>query len=182
MTNFIFQSYIKDLNLCDEIIDYHKTSDNKHNGLSNYRYNPKVKDSTDVTFNDKSLYTRYVHQLKKLLDLYIEEYKYSNMYSSWGITENVNIQHYAPGQGFKEWHTERTTKKLPVGSRHLVFLTYLNDVNDCGETEFFYQQLKVKPQKGLTLIWPVEWTHTHRGIISPSEEKYIVTGWLNYLE
>ena len=61
-------------------------------------------------------------------------------------------------------------------------MTYLNDVDDGGETEFYYQKLKVKPRKGLTLIWPADWTHTHRGLSSPTQEKYIITGWLNYID
>ena len=38
--------------------------------------------------------------------------------------------------------------------------------------------IKLKPKKGLTVIWPAEWTHTHRGIASMTQDKYIVTGWL----
>jgi hypothetical protein len=60
-------------------------------------------------------------------------------------------------------------------------MTYLNDVNDDGETEFYYQNLKIKPQKGKTVIWPADWTHTHRGITSPTQEKYIITGWFNFI-
>ena len=56
-------------------------------------------------------------------------------------------------------------------------MTYLNDVNKGGETEFVYQKLKVKPEIGLTLIWGSDWTFTHRGIASPKETKYITTGW-----
>ena len=55
-------------------------------------------------------------------------------------------------------------------------MTYLNDVED-GGTEFYYQKLKTKAKKGLTLIWPTDFTHTHRGIVSKTKEKYIVTGW-----
>ena len=33
----------------------------------------------------------------------------------------------------------------------------------------------------MTVIWPVDWTYTHRGIVSPTETKYIATGWFNYL-
>ena len=61
-------------------------------------------------------------------------------------------------------------------------MTYLNDIEDGGETEFLYQKIKVKPRKGLTLIWPVDWTHTHRGIVSPSQEKTIITGWYEFFE
>jgi len=59
-------------------------------------------------------------------------------------------------------------------------MTYLNDISDEGETEFLYQKIKVKPEKGLTLIWPTDWTHTHRGIPSQTETKYIATGWYRF--
>ena len=36
-------------------------------------------------------------------------------------------------------------------------------------------------RKGLTLIWPADWTHVHRGIVSASEEKYIITGWFSFM-
>ena len=75
---------------------------------------------------------------------------------------------------------ERTNPCGDVGRRLLVFMTYLNDVEDGGETEFLYQNLKVKPEKGKTLIWPSEWTHTHRGLTSKSESKFIVTGWFEF--
>ena len=63
-------------------------------------------------------------------------------------------------------------------SRALVYMTYLNDVSN-GGTEFLYQEFKTEARKGLTLIWPAEWTHTHKGIVSPDKEKYIITGWFN---
>ena len=56
------------------------------------------------------------------------------------------------------------------------------DVDDGGETEFHWQQLKVKPVKGKTVIWPTDFTHLHRGIVSPTEDKYIATGWFNFLD
>ena len=61
-----------------------------------------------------------------------------------------------------------------------MFMTYLNDVNDGGETEFHFQQMKVKAVKGKTVIWPTDFTHLHRGITSPTQEKYIATGWYNF--
>ena len=39
---------------------------------------------------------------------------------------------------------------------------------------------KYKPKKGLTLIWPAIWTHTHKGVVSKKHTKYIITGWINY--
>ena len=58
-------------------------------------------------------------------------------------------------------------------------MTYLNTIENAG-TEFFHQDLKVDAVKGKTLIWPADWTHTHRGIINNEKEKYIFTGWLSF--
>ena len=93
----------------------------------------------------------------------------------------LNQFHYFQMKGFFKWHCERGVGSEPITSRHLVFMTYLNDVTDDGETEFFHQKLKIKPEKGLTVMWPADWTFTHRGITSPTQEKFIITGWFNYL-
>ena len=61
-------------------------------------------------------------------------------------------------------------------------MTYLNDVEDCGETKFKLQNLKVKAEKGKTVIWPADWTHTHCGVVAPTQEKYIVTGWFSFVD
>jgi hypothetical protein len=55
-------------------------------------------------------------------------------------------------------------------------MLYLNDVDD-GGTEFKYQKLILKAKKGNLVIWPAEFTHTHRGVVSKTKEKYIATGW-----
>ena len=55
-------------------------------------------------------------------------------------------------------------------------MTFLNDVPN-GGTMFKYQNITVPAKKGLTLIWPTDFTHTHKGEISKTHEKYIVTGW-----
>jgi hypothetical protein len=115
-------------------------------------------------------------------------YKYKIKYNEsgdvgeWVISEPINIQKYNPGCCYKIWHAERTNSHPIYTKRHLVFMTYLNDVTDQGETEFLYQNVKVQPKKGRTLIWPADWTHTHRGIKSPTQHKYITTGWLSYVE
>ena len=64
--------------------------------------------------------------------------------------------------------------------QHLVFMTYLNDVKKGGETEWYYQKLKVKPKKGLTVIWGADWTFVHKGHTTFNEDKYIITGWFEF--
>lgn len=112
---------------------------------------------------------------------YLKELPYAGVYGAFGTTCRTNLQYYPPSGGYKVYHTERTGKGEPEGSRHLVFMTYLNDVTDAGGTQFYHQNVTVQPVKGLTLIWPADWTHTHRGVASPTQEKAIITGWFNFL-
>ena len=179
--NFIFQDYLKDLSLCDDLIEYHKRND-KLPGNTAQGYNPSVKKSTDCLLGDGKVCERYVEELITILNKYIEKFPYSkNPKTSIGFSQPIILQHYLPDEGYYAWHCERLDATIPNVTRHLVFITYLNDVTDEGETEFMYQKLKVVTKKGLTIIWPADWTHTHRGITSKTQEKYIATGWFNFV-
>ena len=90
------------------------------------------------------------------------------------------MQWYPKGGGFKQWHTERSNALPGSVYRHLVFMTYLNDVPD-GGTEWYYQQKYVPAQRGYTVIWPADWTFHHRGRVSTDSEKMIITGWFNFI-
>jgi len=63
-------------------------------------------------------------------------------------------------------------------NRILVFILYLNTVDD-GETYFETQNLKIKPEQGKLVLWPANFTHAHKGL-PPKQEKYILTGWVEY--
>ncbi len=183
MDDFILRSFVKDLTICDDLISFFKKSDNQKKGITyDGTVNPEKKDSLDLgeRYVDSDLVTRYYEQLDGVIKEYILKYPYSCQ-SPFGLLEDFNIQYYKPGMGFHLWHCERSDTTEPAVSRNLVWMTYLNDINDGGETQFFHQKLKIKPEKGLTLIWPSDWTHTHRGLIS-SEDKYIITGWLNHCD
>jgi prolyl 4-hydroxylase len=182
MNNFVRGNFIGNLSLCDEIIDFYKCSKDKFKGTisnsSGVIVDADVKDSTDCHLVGP-LYDQYYAELEKITRDYLSTFPHAICNGDWGVVEDINIQHYQPGQGFKVWHCERGN--LSLAYRHLVFMTYLNDVTDGGETEFFHQELKIRPEKGLTLIWPADWTYTHRGVTSPTQEKYIATGWFNFM-
>jgi prolyl 4-hydroxylase len=181
MPNFIHEEFIEDISLCDRIIEAHKNNDNKWQGKVGNGINIATKDSIDSKL-DGDLVQEYAAQLQKIVKNYVELFPSCNMHAPWGVIEAVNVQHYAPHGGFKKWHTERSTINPPSAYRHLVFMTYLNDVTDQGGTEFAEYKLTISAEKGKTVIWPVDWTHTHRGVVSPTQDKYIVTGWFSYLE
>jgi hypothetical protein len=185
--SFIGAWYLPDLKVCDELIEYFRQSPEKLEGQigHDHKVNKEIKDSLDLYVEPHELshpvLRKYLINLAALTEKYMEKYTAARDVQRWGITENINIQYYRPGGGYKRWHCERIGKAPPGVNRHLVFMTYLNDVFDEGGTEFFYQKVKTAPRKGLTLIWPADWTHLHRGIVSPTEEKYIITGWFDFL-
>ena len=177
---FIAGWYMDDTSMCDEIIEFHKNSPDKYEGVSARGVDKTVKDSTDANLGGEVL-SKYALNLQTVAEEYIKKYSFCDFYAPWGVISPIIVQQYEPKGGYHQWHCERARTDMPSTTRHLVFMTYLNDVTDDGETEFFYQKLKVKPQKGLTLIWPADWTFTHRGIPSQTQEKYIATGWFNFV-
>jgi hypothetical protein len=180
--SFIHQQYFSDLSVCDALISEHKNSTFKHPGqIGNDVVAPNIKDSTDVMLGNGELSFRFFSQLQEVVNKYTEKFPWCNAYAPWGVYEGALIQHYLPNGGFKVFHAERSDASNPKCMRHLVFMTYLNDVTDEGGTEFVHQKLITQPRKGLTLIWPADWTHTHRGIVSPTQEKYIITGWFSFI-
>jgi hypothetical protein len=139
------------------------------------------KDSSDLVLFDRYILEIYFQDIvHKCMELYLEKYPWClDAVCGFRTMEDVNIQHYAPGFGYPSWHTERAAMILPNLGRHMFFITYLNDVTDEGETEFFHQNIKIKPEKGLTIIAPADWTFTHRGNVSPTQDKFIATGWFH---
>lgn len=62
-----------------------------------------------------------------------------------------------------------------VSNRYLVFLWYLNDVADGGETEFPHLDISVTPKAGRLLIFPPYWMYIHAGLAPVSGEKHILS-------
>lgn len=187
LDNFIMGWYQDDYTVPDNILEYFNSATKNPGSIYNANgdrvIDKNFKDSLDchIDFTTDLLHD-YAIYLQNCVQKYIEKYPMSNMQAPWSITQGANIQYYPPGGGFFNWHAERTSLKSPVSSIHLVFMTYLNNVDQGGETEFLHQNIKVKPEKGLTLIWPSDWTHAHRGNAALNEEKYIITGWFNFLD
>jgi hypothetical protein len=55
---------------------------------------------------------------------------------------------------------------------------YLNDVDEGGTTDFVYQNRQIRPKVGRMVIAPAYFTHTHRGSMPISSDKYILTSWV----
>ena len=182
--NFI-GSWEMELSICDRIVTYYKNNQEKQSqgSTSSGRINLATKNRTDISIAPLELSLKgneiFQQYFKKLFEFY-KDYN-----AQWPFLASIiskleigkfNVGRYLPGQHFQQIHTERAN----LGSLHrfLAFMTYLNDVEDGGSTYFTHYDLDIKPQKGLTIIWPAEWTHAHKGNIINSGSKYIITGWL----
>ena len=188
--SFIHGCYIPD-HICDDLIKYFDEHPDRHQSGESYGtgkiktkiiVDDVVKKSTDIRFfgdTDGIILSEYMMYLNMCISEYEYKYHQASHMASYGITEVTNLQKYEPGEGYKAWHCERSG--ISQQTRCLAFMTYLNDV-PAGGTEFLYQKIITPAKKGLTLIWPTDWPHTHRGQISQTHKKYILTGWLNYTE
>jgi len=63
-------------------------------------------------------------------------------------------------------------------NRYLVFLWYLNDVAEGGETEFPGLGVSVQPRTGRLLMFPPYWMYQHAGLPPRSGNKFIVSTYL----
>jgi len=182
--------------VCDDLIDFFESNpDRQYAGKVNKNPNEEkgqgrisqseneVKKSIDIGLlpmedkNDMIILQDYFYYLNQCILEYEFIYPQVKELAHYGTVEGLNIQKYEPGDGFYEWHQERNGQSTMT--RCFVHMTYLNDVKD-GGTDFWFQKLTSPAKKGLTLIWPADWTHLHKGQISQTDTKYILTGWLNY--
>lgn len=172
--HFILGFYI-DENLCDEIVQSFKLLHDEKK--TTYREPPRDYHVVDLLKHmDKKYGKEYLIYLSNIIKKYKDVFKHCS--SPLGIYNEINVQYFQSNHNYSVMHSERSS--VEGGQfRNLFFITYLNDVHQNGETEFFYQEIKIKPKKGLTIISPAEWTHTHRGNAT-DEEKYIVTGWTEF--
>jgi hypothetical protein len=176
--------------LCKEFIDkFEKSSISGPGVTSNHKgidLSEGIKKSTDISFFIEDLSKLHIEEgWDVLLDILSKKLKYNvdNYTDKFDILQDFvhfkpisfNMQKYKPGEGFYEWHAERTSviEQMP---RVLVWMIYLNDVDD-GGTEFKYQKHTETAEEGKLLIWPSDWPWTHRGQVSKTKTKYILTGW-----
>jgi hypothetical protein len=126
-------------------------------------------DTVDVFFNGlQECYQEYSGKYSVLRDVKIN-------------ASTMKMQRTAPGGGYHIWHAEQTNGKNV--ERVLVYMLYLNTLTpeEAGETEFLYQQLRIKPEENTMVLWPAAYTHPHRGnTVFGENYKYIVTGWFYY--
>lgn len=117
--------------------------------------------------------------LQRCYDMYSQEYSILTQGKTNACT--MKLQRTDPGGGYHIWHSEQGNGVH--ANRVLAYMLYLNTLNEdeAGETEFLYQQRRIKPEENTMVIWPATFTHAHRGnTVFGERSKYIATGWFYY--
>ena len=91
-----------------------------------------------------------------------------------------NLQRYAPGEGFRQWHCDWTIGEEATEPVHrvLAWILYCDSVDEAG-TEFHWQAHHEPAERGRLVIFPAGPSHIHRGRVNTRLSKTIATGWIN---
>ena len=136
-----------------------------------------VKRTTDLVVSNKPDWKDVDQMFFRSLAAAIKEFREAFPYFKGPFKdEGYQVQRYLPGE-YYHWHIDGGSHEL--SQRQLVALWYLNDVpGPGGETEFLYQGVSVRPERGKLVLFPPFWTHEHRAAVLQTGAKYIATTWV----
>ena len=191
--NFIgtFDS-VFDEKYCKSIIDHFENLNNFHRVYkrADITGQPAIEQQTDVYYpvleNDSTFIStneiilkQFNIKLQECYQLYIKKYPVLDTIGKHRLNLDTKIQKTIPGEGYHIWHCEHNG--VAYGKRLFLVILYLNEVSG-GETEFLYQHKRVAPKTGRLMICPSGFTHTHRGNPPLEGCKYILNGWIEFIE
>lgn len=90
--------------------------------------------------------------------------------------ENMRIKRYSVASG-DQFQTHFDAQDYSC-NRYMVFLWYLNDVAEGGETEFCDLGVRVAARQGRLLMFPPYWMFQHAGLPPRSNDKYIISTYM----
>jgi hypothetical protein len=178
---FIFEKHkALPLDVCAEIIRrFEGSEDEQYQGRIGQLADKdrSIKRSTDLVTSGKEHWKDLDGELFRSLSVAIREFRESFPYFKGPFKDmGYGIQRTNPGE-YYHWHIDGGSHDFSM--RQLVAVWYLNDVpGPGGETEFLYQDVKVKPEAGKLVLFPPFWTHEHRGVELQQGVKYIATTWV----
>lgn len=136
-----------------------------------------IKKTTDLAISGNTDWKDIDGLLHRSLGLAIREFRETHPFFKGPFRDiGYNMQRYQAGE-YYHWHIDSGSHDF--ADRQLVAIWYINNVEGVGgETEFLYQDIKVKPEEGKLLLFPPFWTHEHRAVTMEKGIKYIATTWV----
>ena len=169
---------------CKLIIDYMNSNELMPGAVGCYqRIRPEMKESLDLSMNlnqETEVDCIIIDSLFEQRNKYVKKHPFLDTdLKLWNVSSGYNLQKYLPNKGYYKNHCENVGSSSMV--RVLAWMFYLNTITDGGGTYFTDYDLTMNAVEGRCVIWPAFFTHTHRGIVSKTETKYIATGWFQYI-
>ena len=166
--------------LCDDMIQrFEAQTDEQYQGRigQTASQDNSIKKTTDLVVSGKDHWKDVDNNLFRSMGIAIKEFREAYPYFKGPFKDmGYGIQRYNPGE-YYHWHIDGGSHDF--SQRQLVAIWYLNDVpGPGGETEFLFQNVKIKPEKGKLVLFPPFWTHEHRAVTLNEGIKYIATTWI----
>ncbi|MEJ2686385.1 MAG: 2OG-Fe(II) oxygenase [Gammaproteobacteria bacterium] len=166
--------------LCREMITrFEAHTDEQYEGRigQTAQKDQSIKRSTDLVVSGKPHWKDVDRALFQSIALALREFREAFPYFKGPFKDmGYAIQRTRPGEHY-HWHIDGGSHEF--SQRQLVAVWYLNDVpGPGGETEFLFQDVRIRPEEGKLLLFPPFWTHEHRGVTLQAGVKYIATTWV----
>ena len=164
---------------CNKVIDLFEQS--KKDTFDNDR-----KSFTELNIEGKEEFKdikeTYIRVLRQNLQHFMKEVNIENHHFPPIIDmENIRIKKYTDnGKDVFKNHVDFLRSQGPSSKRFLVFIMYLSDVEEGGETSIPRYNIKCKPKAGRLLMFPPFWTHPHQGEKVIKGTKYQIMTYLHY--
>ena len=179
---FICQYEMKDVSVCQKIIETTEQSTRWLPSTTVGGMNTMNRDSSHVQFSADMPPVEHEPMLmfmQECMSHYLEAIPAASDVPVFGLQEGYSILRYEPDQAYHAYHSDAGYPDLVA--RHLTTIIYLNTLLEGGDTEFKYQELKISPVVGRSIIFPAWWGYTHRSVPSP-EKRYVLNGFHSFLE
>jgi prolyl 4-hydroxylase len=167
---------------CVQMVNEFERSSHLH-ATNGRGHHPGIKDSTWVELNltpiaDKAFLGFFHAQIDTYLAEYNKSVPLTLAVPSRPAIDDLRIKRYRVSN---DDHFEPHFDAIDIKShRYLVFLWYLNDVSEGGETEFVDLGIKIQARAGRLLMFPPYWMFQHAGLPPRSNDKYIVSTYLMF--
>lgn len=125
---------------------------------------------------DASFEQYFREQVYRYLAIYNERAGLTLPVPSRNRLENLRIKRYLATAGDQfQPHFDALDY---CSNRYMVFLWYLNDVLEGGETEFCDLGIRIEARQGRLLMFPPYWMFQHAGLPPRSNDKYMISTYL----
>ena len=185
----IYDNYFSE-DFCDNLITHFEWCQ-KNNKSYMRQEDESIKNDESTNLNPSSIqeinfsYPNIAGYLQEFNNVFWNEC-YADYMGRFSVLKNYDnhtiytykLQKTLPGGGYHVWHSEDGSRQM--ATRVGVYILYLNDVEEGGETEFLYQTKRVPAKKGRLIVFPPNYPWAHRGNPPLSGEKYIMTGWMEF--